>query len=79
METATIVKLHKTFEESAYEQTGVEYWLARELQLLLGYAEWRNFLNAIEKAKESFKTSGEAVSNHFVDVNKMIKILPIKN
>ncbi len=74
MEKATITKLNKSFEESAYEQDGIEYWLARELQELLGYADWRNFLNAVEKAKESCKTTGEAVSDHFVDVTKMVKI-----
>jgi DNA-damage-inducible protein D len=72
MEKETISKLNKSFEESAYQQDGVEYWLARELQVLLGYAEWRNFLNAVDKAKESCKTTGEAVSDHFVDVNKTI-------
>jgi len=74
MEKAIIVKLNKSFEESAYEQDGIEYWLARELQELLGYSDWRNFTNTIEKAKESCKTTGEAVSDHFVDVNKMVKI-----
>lgn len=74
MEIATITKLNKSFEEYAYEQDGVEYWLARELQQLLGYADWRNFLNTIEKAKESCKTTAEAISDHFVDVNKMVKI-----
>ena len=74
MEKETIVKLNKSFEESAYEQDEVEYWLARELQILLGYSDWRNFINAIEKAKESCKTTGEAVLDHFVDVNKMIEI-----
>jgi DNA-damage-inducible protein D len=34
----------------------------------------RNFLNAVDKAKESCKTGGEAVTDHFVDVNKMVKI-----
>jgi DNA-damage-inducible protein D len=72
MEKQTITKLNSSFEEYAYEQDGIEYWLARELQELLGYADWRNFLNAVDKAKESCKTSGEAVSDHFVDVNKMI-------
>lgn len=72
MEKETIIKLNKAFEEYAYEQEGVEYWLARELQGLLGYADWRNFLNAVEKAKDSCKTTGEAVSDHFVDVTKMI-------
>ncbi len=74
MEKDTIIKLNKRFEEYAYEQDGVEYWLARELQELLGYTDWRNFLNAINKAKESCETTGEAVSDHFVDVTKMVKI-----
>jgi DNA-damage-inducible protein D len=69
-----IIKLNKSFEESAYEEDGVEYWLARELQILLGYSDWRNFINAVEKAKESCKTIGEAVLDHFVDVTKMIEI-----
>ena len=74
MEKETIIKLNKSFEESAYEQDEVEYWLARELQILLGYSDWRNFINAVEKAKESCKTIGEAVLDHFVDVTKMVKI-----
>jgi DNA-damage-inducible protein D len=74
MEKDTIIRLNKRFEEYAYEQDGVEYWLARELQELLGYSEWRNFLNAINKAKESCETTGEAVSDHFVDVNKTIQM-----
>ena len=74
MEKSTITKLNKSFEDSAYEQDGVEYWLARELQELLGYSDWRNFLNAVEKGKESCKTTGEAVLDHFVDVTKMVKI-----
>ena len=74
MEQNTIVRLNKLFEEYAYEQDDVEYWLARELQVLLGYTEWRNFLNAVSKAKESCETTGEAVSDHFVDINKMIDL-----
>ena len=74
MEKGTIVKLNKSFEEYAYEQDGVDYWLARELQELLGYADWRNFLNTVDKAKESCQTTGETVLDHFVDVNKMIEL-----
>lgn len=72
MEKDTIAKLNKRFEEYAYEQDSIEYWLARELQELLGYSDWRNFLNAINKAKESCETTGEAVSDHFVDITKTI-------
>ena len=66
MEKQLIIKLNRTFEDAVYEQDGIEYWLARELQFLLGYTEWRNFLNAIEKAKESCKTTGEKILDHFV-------------
>ena len=72
MEKETISKLNKTFEEPAYEQDGVEYWLARELQKLFEYTKWRNFYNAVGKTKENCKTNGEAVFDHFVDINKMI-------
>jgi DNA-damage-inducible protein D len=72
MEKETILKLNKSFEEYAYQQDGIDYWLARELQELLGYAEWRNFLNVIDKAKIACDTSGNKIADHFVDVNKTI-------
>lgn len=74
MKKVTIAKLNKSFEDSAYEQDGIEYWLARELQILLGYTSWRNFINAVTKAKESCKTSKEEILDHFVDIDKMVKI-----
>lgn len=74
MEKDTIIKLHKHFEEYAYEQDGIAYWLARELQELLEYTQWRNFLNVIEKAKIACENSGNAVADHFADVSKMVKI-----
>lgn len=72
MKKEIIKQLKTSFEEAAYEQDGVEYWLARDLQLLLGYFEWRNFTNAVEKAKEACKNSQIDVNYHFVDVNKTI-------
>lgn len=74
MEKVTITKLNKTFEEYSNEKDGVEYWFARELQILLGYSDWRNFSKIVSKAKESCNTSGEAVLDHFVEVNNMVKI-----
>jgi len=72
MKKQLITKLTKSFEESAYEEDGVEYWLARDLQKLLGYDEWRNFLKVIEKAKIACEKSNQSISDHFVDVNKTI-------
>jgi DNA-damage-inducible protein D len=69
-----IQRLHKNFEEYVHLQNGVEFWFARDLQALLGYTEWRNFLNVIEKAKESCKKSNHVISDHFVDINKMVAI-----
>lgn len=50
-----------------------EYWSARGLSRILGYTEWRNFTTAIEKAKEACEGSGNTISDHFVEANKMIK------
>ena len=52
----------------------VEFWFARDLQTLLEYTEWRNFLRAVEDAKTACEKSGVNVRNHFVDVNKMVPI-----
>jgi DNA-damage-inducible protein D len=72
MEKEIIVKLNKTFEESVYEKDGIESWFARDLQVLLDYTEWRNFLQVIDKAKIACMNSNQKISHHFVDVNKTI-------
>ncbi len=72
MEKEIIIRLRKTFEEHAQEADGIEFWFARDLQNLLEYDDWRNFLNVIEKAKIACKNSGYGVGDHFVDVNKTI-------
>ena len=74
MKTELIIELNKTFEGSAYTQNGIAYWMARDLQKLLDYSEWRNFLLVIEKAKTACLNSKQNVSDHFVDVNKMIDL-----
>jgi len=74
MKTETVLALTTTFEGHAQQtDSGIEYWLARDLQHLLGYAEWRNFLAVISKAKTACEISGHAITDHFVDVNKTIQ------
>jgi len=72
MDRQIIIKLNKSFEESAYQENGVEYWLARDLQVLLEYNEWRNFSKVIEKAQIACQNAGQNPTDHFVDVNKTI-------
>ena len=52
----------------------VEIWFARELQAVLGYARWENFVVAINRAVESCKTQSINVDDHFREVTKMIEI-----
>jgi DNA-damage-inducible protein D len=74
-ESDSISRLIEKFEQAAQtDDDGVEHWLARELQKLLGYTEYRNFSSAISKAIEACRLSGQIVENHFVDVNEMVEI-----
>lgn len=68
--------LKSSFDEVARQDApgGVEYWYARDLQRLLGYAQWRNFVEVIEKAKISCETAGFKISDHFADVGKMVEL-----
>lgn len=54
------------------DDQGNEYWLAREMQKLLGYVQWRNFYDTIEKAIFSCKNCRIAPKNHFANVSKSI-------
>lgn len=74
MKKEIILRLKNDFEQAAFEEEGIEYWSARDLQQLLGYSDWRNFLKVIDKAKESCKNAQIEPNYHFVDVNKMIKL-----
>jgi len=69
-----IHELFEKFEQACYVYKDVECWSARELQTLFNYSEWRNFLKVIDKAKEACKNVGEEVSDHFVDINKLIHL-----
>ena len=73
MEQQQIKTLTATFEGHAQQtENGVEYWLARDLQHLLGYGKWDNFVSVISKAKTASEISGHAIADHFADVGKMV-------
>ena len=66
---------NKTFEDIKHiDENGVEFWFARELQNVLDYREWRKFENVIKKAIVSCENSGISVLEHFVGVDKTIKM-----
>ena len=65
----------QTFESiKHYNENGQEYWLARELQSVLEYTQWRRFFDTIERAKLACTNSGYDVDDHFADVGKMVEI-----
>jgi DNA-damage-inducible protein D len=75
MKTEIILELTATFEGHAQQtEGGVEFWLARDLQHLLGYSKWENFLNVLGKAKTACEVSDHEIGDHFADVRKMVDI-----
>lgn len=76
MKKELMVRLHAQFDgiSNMWPDSEIEFWYARDLQEILGYTEWRNFLKVVEKAKEACSNVGANTGNHFVDVNKMVSI-----
>lgn len=75
MKIEIIQSLTTNFEEHSYTtKEGVEFWFARDLQHLLGYAKWENFSKVITKAKIACEVSDNEVSDHFPDVRKMVEL-----
>jgi DNA-damage-inducible protein D len=74
MKKELITELFQKFEQASYIYKEIECWSARELQSIFNYTEWRNFLRVIDKAKTACEHSGVNVSDHFVDINKMIDL-----
>ncbi len=71
-----IVELHTSFERLAHreEESGVEFWLARDLQEVLGYQTWRSFGQVVEKAVTACQNAGYNPSDHFAEISKMVPL-----
>ncbi|WP_072988306.1 DNA damage-inducible protein D [Flavobacterium segetis] len=75
MKKEIIHMLTANFESQSHQtEEGVEFWLARDVQHLLDYTKWDNFLGVISKAKTACEISGEAIEHHFADVGKTIQM-----
>ena len=58
MKTENIKSLFEQFEAIVCDYNGVECWSVRELHTLLGYTQWRNFLQVVDKAKSACANAG---------------------
>jgi len=76
MDREIVVKLRSSFEDMAREhpEIGTEFWCARDLQTLMGYARWENFAKVIEKAVSSCRNAGYEPKDHFLEVTKMVDL-----
>lgn len=77
MDKDRIIFLQGRFDDIAHtfvEEPTIEFWLARELQPLLGYARWENFEETINRAKVSCESNGIDVLNHFRDATKLVSV-----
>jgi DNA-damage-inducible protein D len=76
MDKEIVIRLHSSFEAMVQKFLGTEteFWCARDLQLLLGYAQWKNFAKVIDKAITACQTAGYDPKDHFADISKMVDL-----
>ena len=72
--TGSFYPSHSSAHRDEGEQTHIEVWYARELQKLLGYAQWENFAVAIQRVITSYKSNEVNDLGHFREVTKMVEL-----
>jgi DNA-damage-inducible protein D len=72
MKQELIITLHRSFEDAVHVEGNVEYWLARELQHLLGYTTWQRFESVVGEARIACERAGGRIEDHFSDAAKMV-------
>lgn len=74
MKPEVIAQLAVQFASATQAADGIEFLFARDLQELLGYSEWRNFAQVIDKAKIACEKGEQDIADHFVDATKMVDL-----
>jgi DNA-damage-inducible protein D len=76
MDKEIVVRYHTSFEDMVrkFPDTGTEYWCARDLQMLLGYSQWRSFAAVIDKAITACQNAGYEPKDHFAHISKMVDL-----
>lgn len=74
MDKTTSSYLFAKLESIRKEKDGVEFWSARDLQIIFGYSSWQNFEKVIRKAVVSCENASQSIEHHFIDVVKMIEL-----
>jgi len=76
MDKEIVVRLHSSFEDMVrkHPDTGTEFWCARDLQMLLGYFQWRSFAAVIDKAITACQNAGHEPRDHFAHISKMVDL-----
>ena len=75
MKREIISKLHSNFELGINQNDNVDFWFARDLQVLLGDVQWRNFLLVIDKAKTACANTKQKVLDYFAEDSKMVDVV----
>ena len=76
MDREIVIRLHSSFEEMVrhFPDTDTEFWCARDLQMLLGYVQWRSFAAVVDKAITACQNAGYEPKDHFAHIGKMVDI-----